>query len=100
MARVLHLLVENETLRLNVRNNPTNDPNHGVNNIGIVEKTMSDVSGLITVPLGAIADILSTDDMDNVRETNLAIEPWSCHFLDGAILSARVGGWGHSSRAV
>jgi len=100
IAQVLRLLVENEILRLNVWNNPTNDLKRGVDNIGTVEKTMTDVSGPITVRPGAIADILSTDDMDNVRETSLAAEPWNRHFLDGAILSARVGGRGRSSRAV
>jgi len=99
MAQVLPLLVENEILRSNVWNNPTNDPKRGVDNIGTVEKTMTDVSGLITVPL-ALADILSTDGLDNVHETNLAVEPWNCNFLDGEILSARVGGRGRSSRAV
>ena len=53
MAQVLPLLVENEILRLNEWNNPTNDPKRGVDNIGTVEKTMTDVSGLITVPPGA-----------------------------------------------
>jgi len=49
MGQVLRLLVENEILRLNVWNNPTNDPKRGVDNIGTVEKTMTDVSRLITV---------------------------------------------------
>jgi len=100
MAQVLRLLIENENLRLNVWNNPTNDPNRGVDNIGTVEKTMANVNRLITVPPGAIADTISIDDMGNVRETNLAAESWNRHFLDGAILSARTGGRGRSSRAV
>lgn len=50
MGQVLRLLVENEILRLNVWNNPTNDPKRGVDNIGTVEKTMTDVSRLINVP--------------------------------------------------
>ena len=92
MTQVLRLLVENEILRLNVWNNPTNDPKRGVDNIGTVERTMTDVSRLTTVPSGVTADTLSTDGMDNVRETSLAAEPWNRHFLDGAILSARIGG--------
>lgn len=44
MAQVLRLLVENEILRLNVWNNPTNDPKRGVDSICTVEKTMLDVS--------------------------------------------------------
>ena len=100
MAQVLRLLVENEILRLNVWNNPTNDPKRGVDNIGTIEKTMTDVSGQITVPPDAMTDILSTDDVDNVRETSLAVEPWNCHFLDGEVLSARIGGRGRSPRAV
>ena len=52
MAQALRLLVENEILRLNVWNNPTNDRKHGTNNIGTVEKTMTDVNRLITVPPG------------------------------------------------
>ena len=92
MAQVLRLLVENEILRLNVWNNPTNDPKRGVDNIGTAEKMMTDVSVLIIVPPGAIADTFLIGDMDNVRETNLAAEPWNRHFFDGAILSARIGG--------
>jgi hypothetical protein len=92
MAQVLRLLVENEILRLNVWNNPTNDPKRGVDNVGTGEKTMTDVSRLITVPPGAIADTISTGDMDNARKTNLAAEPWNCHFYDRAILSARIRG--------
>lgn len=46
VVQVLRLLVENEILRLNVWNNPTNDPKRGVDSIGIVEKTMLDVSTL------------------------------------------------------
>jgi hypothetical protein len=38
--------------------------------------------------------------MDNIRETNLAAKSWNCHLLNGAILSARIGKRGHSSRAV
>ena len=50
MAQVLRLLVENEILRLNVWNNPTNDPKRGADSIVAVEKTMTDVSRLsITV---------------------------------------------------
>lgn len=56
MAQVLRLLVENEILRLNVWNNPTNDPKRGVDSIGAVEKTMTDVSRSITTPSGATAD--------------------------------------------
>jgi len=55
VAQVLRLLVENEILRLNVWNNPTNDPKRGVDSIGTVEKTMTDVSSFI-VPSGAILD--------------------------------------------
>lgn len=100
MTQVLRLLVENEILRLNVWNNPTNDPKRGVDSIGTIEKTMTDVSTLVTVPPDAMADVPSTDDVDNVRETSLAAEPRNCHLLDGAILSGRIGGRGCSSRAV
>jgi phosphatidylinositol 4-kinase len=47
MAQVLRLLVENEILRLNVWNNPTNDPKRGVDSIGTVERAMTDVSSLV-----------------------------------------------------
>lgn len=43
MAQVLRLLVENEILRLNVWNNPTNDPKRGVDISGTVERAMVDV---------------------------------------------------------
>lgn len=43
MAQMLRLLVENEILRLNVWNNPTNDPKRGVDTVGMVEKSMTDV---------------------------------------------------------
>ena len=56
MAQVLRLLVENEILRLNVWNNPTNDPKRGVDSTGTVERTMTDVSSLVVLPLGAIAE--------------------------------------------
>ena len=91
VAQVLRLLVENEILRLNVWNNPTNDPKRGVDSIGTIEKTMTDVSRLIIVPPDVIVDVSSTGDMDDVRETGLAAEPRNCHFLDGAIISAGVG---------
>ena len=97
---MLRLPIEKEILRLNVWNNPTNDPKRGADNIGTVEKTMTDVNRLITVPPGATAGTLSIGDMGNVRETNLAAEPWNRHFLDGAILSACIGSRGRSSRAV
>lgn len=42
-AQVLRLLVEDEILRLNVWNNPTNDPKRGVDTVGMVEKSMTDV---------------------------------------------------------
>ena len=44
MAQVLRLLVENEILRLDVWNNPTNDPKRGVDNTGTIERAMTDVS--------------------------------------------------------
>ena len=91
VAQVLRLLVENEILRLNVWNNPTNDPKRGVDSIGTIEKTMTDVSRLIIVPPDVIVNVSSTGDMDDVRETGLAAEPRNCHFLDGAIISAGVG---------
>ena len=100
MAQVLCLLVENEILRLNAWNNPTNDPKRGADNIGTVGKTMTNVDRLITVPPGATADTISIGDMGNVRETNLAAEPWNRHFLDGAILSACIASRGRSSRTV
>jgi len=56
LAQVLRLLVENEILRLNVWNNPTNDPKRGVDTIGTIEKTMTDVSSLDIVSSGAIVD--------------------------------------------
>lgn len=56
MAQVLRLLVENEILRLNVWNNPTNDPKRGVDSTGTVERTMTDVSNPVAVSSGAIAD--------------------------------------------
>lgn len=92
MGQVLRLLVENEILRLNVWNNPTNDPKRGADSIGIVEKTMLDVSTLHAVPPGLIADTFYTGGMDDVRGTSLAARPWNCHFLDGAVLSPRIGG--------
>ena len=49
VAQVLRLLVENEILRLNVWNNPTNDPKRGADSIGAIERTMTDV-GIPTVP--------------------------------------------------
>ena len=88
MVQVLRLLIENEILRLNVWNNPTNDPKRGADNIGTVEKTVTDVNRLITVPPGAIVDTLSIGGMDNVHETKLTAEPWNRHFLGRAILSA------------
>lgn len=51
-AQVLRLLVENEILRLNVWNNPVNDPRRGVDHIGMVEKTMTDVSGVVATLSG------------------------------------------------
>lgn len=60
MAQVLRLLVENEILRLNVWNNPTNDPKRGVDNSGTVERTMVDVSISVMTPSGLIADTFST----------------------------------------
>ena len=56
MTQVLRLLVENEILRLNVWNNPTNDPKRGPDSTGTVERTMSDVSGLVVLPSGAITN--------------------------------------------
>ena len=52
MVQVLRLLIENEILRLNVWNNPTNDRKRGADNIGTVEKTMTTANRLITVPPG------------------------------------------------
>ena len=52
MVQMLRLLIENENPRLNVWNNPTKDPNRGANDIGTIEKTMTDVNRLITVPPG------------------------------------------------
>lgn len=51
-AQVLRLLVENEILRLNVWNNPANDPKRGVDIIGTVEKLMTDVSSFVMTPSG------------------------------------------------
>jgi hypothetical protein len=99
-AEVLRPLVENEILRLNVWNNPTSDPRRGIDSTGTVERTMSDVSSLVMVPSSEVADTLSTDDADDICETNLANESWDCHLFDGAILCAHIGGRGHSSRAV
>jgi len=59
MAQILRLLVENEILRLNVWNNPTNDPKRGVDNVGTVERVMVDVSDSDVVPLGVVADASS-----------------------------------------
>jgi hypothetical protein len=42
-VQVLRLLVENEIHRLNVWNNPTNDPKRGVDSVGTIEKSMTDV---------------------------------------------------------
>jgi hypothetical protein len=100
MAQVLRLLVENEILRLNVWNNPTSDPKRGIDSTGTIERTMTDVSSLVMVLSSAVADTPSTDDVDDIRETNLADESWDCHLLDGAIFCAHVGERGHSSRAV
>jgi len=47
IAQALRLLVENEILRLNVWNNPTNDPKRGVDSTGTVERAMVDVSILL-----------------------------------------------------
>ena len=44
-VQVLRLLVENEIHRLNVWNNPTNDPKRGVDSVGTIEKSMTDVGG-------------------------------------------------------
>jgi len=60
MAQVLRLLVENEILRLNVWNNPTNDPKRGVDSSGTVERAMVDVRTPAETPSGLIADALST----------------------------------------
>lgn len=92
MAQVIRLLAENEILRLNLWNDQTSDPKRGIDSTGTVKKIMTDVSRLIIVPPDVIADIPSINDMDDVRETNLATEPRNCHFLDGAILGAGVGG--------
>ena len=92
MAQVIRLLAENEILHLNLWNDPTSDPKRGIDSTGTVKKIMTDVSRLIIVPPDVIADIPSINDMDDVRETNLATEPRNCHFLDEAILGAGVGG--------
>ena len=92
MAQVLRLLVENEILRLNVWNNPTNDPKRGADSIGAIERTMTDVGIPTVLPPDVIVDTPSTGDMDNLCETSLAAEPWNCHFLDGAILSSLIRG--------
>ena len=60
MVQVLRLLVENEILRLNVWNNPTDDPKRGVDSTGTIERTMVDVSSSIVVSSGVIADASST----------------------------------------
>lgn len=52
------------------------------------------------VPRGSIVNTLSTGGMDNVRETSLAARSWNSRFLDGAVLSPRIGGRGRASRAV
>jgi hypothetical protein len=49
-AQVLRLLVENEIFRLNVWNNPANDLKRGVDNIGTVEKYMTDVGCVLFSP--------------------------------------------------
>ena len=66
-AQVLRLLVENEILRLNVWNNPVNDPKRGVDNIGTVEKSMGDVSSMVLTLSGSVANVSPIDDMGNVR---------------------------------
>jgi len=60
MDQVLCLLVENEELRLNVWNNPTNDPKRGVDNFGTAERAMVDVRISAVAPSGLITDALST----------------------------------------
>jgi len=98
MGQVLRLLVENEILRLNVWNNPSNDPKRGADSIGTVDKSMNDVSSSIMIPSGSTANAPPpTDDVDNVRETNLAAGSRNRHSLDGAIFGARIGERGHSS---
>jgi len=56
MGQVLRLLVENEILRLNVWNNPSNDPKRGADSIGTVDKSMNDVSSSIMIPSGSTAN--------------------------------------------
>jgi len=53
MAQVLRLLVENEILRLNVWNDPSNDPKRGADSIGTVDKSMKDVSSSVMTPSGS-----------------------------------------------
>lgn len=98
-AQVLRLLVENEILRLNVWNNPVNDPKRGVDNVGTVEKSMTDVSTVVLTLSGSVANP-PTDNMGNVRQTNLATESWDCHLLDRTILCACVGAGGHQPRTI
>lgn len=66
-TQVLRLLVENEILRLNVWNNPVNDPKRGVDNIGTVEKSMTDVSRVVATLLGSATNVPSIDDVVIVR---------------------------------
>lgn len=66
MVQVLRLLVENEILRLNVWNNPTNDPKRGVDIIGTVEKSMTDVSSLVMIPSGSTANVPLTGDVGDI----------------------------------
>lgn len=53
---MLRLLVENEILRLNVWNNPANDPKRGADNVGTVEKSMTDVSSVIVTLSGSVTN--------------------------------------------
>jgi len=53
MAQVLRLLVENEILRLNVWNNPPNDPKRGADSIGTVNKSMNGVGSSVMTPSGS-----------------------------------------------
>ena len=90
-VQALRLLVENEIFRLNVWNNPGNDLKRGVDSIGTIEKSMTDVGIWFNTPSDSIIDVLWTDNVGHVRKTNVAAESWYCHPLDRAVPSARVG---------
>lgn len=66
-VQVLRLLVENEILRLNVWNNPVNDPRRGADSVGTVEKSMTDVSSVVITFQSSVANPPSIDNLGNIR---------------------------------